>query len=682
MLANISGKLKRNLIVYAILVILIATTIGKVMPAVVSRSTWLSREYACNIGENVEMYSLEDETQISQTFAAPCMNLKGFQLTFGTDGKAANEELEVSLIDMESDEVVESWQRNMALVGDNTPEEFYLNKAYQTVENHMFKIDVKVMNEREEDSGAIFGLTSNTYEAGQLSINGKQQIGDLTFSVYGYNSIQKSVWLFYVVTIALLGLIAAMIYLRMNGKVTMMLEELSRADWFFAFIAILLGCVIFNQAGDMNLTIHHAEDLISAIRHGKFFDFYTVVMEKALSGGYYGQQTILFGANYNILLYLILAICIFPLVLFRKVTGIEYNETFVLTYFNILLAIAVVASAYLLFCLVRKMGQEEKNAKITTYLYLSSMLLIFSTVGFSQLDIFYILFMLWALLFYVQQKYFRFSLIMSLAIMLKMFPLLIFVPLILLVEKRVLHIIKYMAVGLSSTIIFKLIFASDYGYSITQEKMSDYYDFMGRMFENGISVAWGSCALFVMIIVVLCIYAFDKKCAKEELWKYVINIPLITFGAFILLVKWHPQWLAVFPPFMAMAVGVNRKRRSLVYLDWGISICVCIVSGFCFPKAVDNYMINNGILNSLVRSSYSGVTIADILKNVDYSDVLVLTALMAMLGYFIFASVKDICRKKKINEEVENNIFHWTVWARPASVYVYCLGLMCLYFFA
>lgn len=664
------------------LVILMTVVLGKFIPIIISGCSWFSREYASNTGEDVVMYSLADGAEISQTFVAPCSNLKGIQLTFAIDTNAGNEELQVSLVDVDTGDVVGTWQRNTALVANNTPEKFYLDRAYYTAEKHVFEVNVKIVNVGVEDSSAILGVEKNSYELGQFSVNGELQEGGMTFSVYGYNGNQKSMWLFYGMTFVLLGLIAAMIYLRMSGKANMMLEEVNRKDWFFAFVAILMGCFVFNQAGDMSLTIHHAEDLISAIRHGKFFDFYTVVMEKALNGEYYGQQTILFGANYNILLYLILAICIFPLVLFRKITGIEYSETFALTYFNIFLAIAVIISAYLLFRLMKEMGQEKRNAKITTYLYLSSMLLVFSTVGFSQLDIFYILFILWALIFYVQQKYLKFSLVMSIAIMLKMFPVLIFVPLILLVEKRVLHIIKYMAAGLSSTIIFKLIFGLDAGYSVTQEKMGEYYGFMGRMFENGVSVAWGSCAFFVMIVIVLCIYAYDKKCAKEEVWKYVINIPLIVFGAFILLVKWHPQWLAFFPPFVAMAISVNRKRRSLIYIDWGMSILICLISGLCFPKSVDNYMINNGVLNSIVKSSYNGVTIADIMKNVDYVDTLLLTALVAMVVYFIFVSVKDIYRKSEINENNENNVFRWTVWARTASVYVYCLGLICLYFFA
>lgn len=678
MLKGIYDKVKKNVITYVVLTILITVVMGVLAPALISRISWFSEEFSFYPGENMQAYPMENEVTVSQVFNTPYKDVKGIKLTFAKDGGNVFGDLEVSLKDTENGETIGTWQRNLALIESGVAEEFYLSKAYSAGIGHEFVVEVSVRKEDPNSAFALYGVQNEVQEEEGTAVTAD---GRVLFSVYGYDSHQSSLWLFYIMTFLLVGLIAAMVYMRVSQKAGIMLDSVGHMDWFFVLAAILLACFIFNQAGDMVITVHHAEDLISSIFQGKFFDFYSVVLDKSLRGGY-GTPGFLQSANYNIFLYLLLAILISPLVLFQKITGIAYPEKAALLYMNIFLAAAVILSAYLLFRLAKEMGQKEKDAKLTAYLYLSSILTVFCTVGFSQLDIFYILLVLWSLLLFAKRKYLKFSFVMSLAIMLKTFPLLIFVPLILLVEKRILHILKYLAAGISSTLVFKLIFGMNYGYTATQEKLGDYYGFMGRLFGSGVFVGHGMVAFFVLIVIVLCIYAYEKRCAREELWKYVIVMPLVVFGAFAIFVTWHPQWLAILAPFMALAISVDKKRMIMVYLDWGIGIFLLLLSGLRWPAGVDNYMINHGVLSILTGFMYDGVTMEGIIGNIDYLDVMIVTAMMAMIGYFVIAAVRDIIRKKEISEEDDSFIFRWTAWARPASIYAYCFGLMCLYFFA
>lgn len=678
MFERIYGKVKKHVITYAVLTVLITAVMGVLVPEVISRISWFAKETSVNSEGELYTYVLENDVPVTQTFTTPYRDLKGISLAFGRADNSIFGELEVTLKDARNGKTIGTWQRKLGLIESGVPEEFYLGKAYPVEAGHEFVFEISVRKENPDSMFSVYGMSDESRESEETPAVAD---GRIKFSVYGYDSNHASLWLFYLVTFLLTGLIAAMVYMRMSQKAGVMLDSVGYMDWLFVLAAFLLGCFIFNQAGDMYLTLHHAEDLISSIFHGQFFDFYDVILDKSMRGGY-GTPGFLQSANYNIVLYLILAVLISPLVLFRKITGIAYSEKAALLYMNIFLAAAVILSAYLLFKLAREMGQKEKDAKLTAYLYLSSILTVFCTVGFSQLDIFYILIVLWALLLFVKHKYMKFSFVMSVAIMLKTFPLLIFVPLILFVEKRILHIIKYLAAGISSTLIFKLIFSIDPGYAATQEKLGKYYGFMGRLFGSGVVVGHGLVAFFIAVVIVLCIYAYEKRCTGEELWKYVVVTPLIVFGAFAVFVAWHPQWLAIMAPFMALAISVDRKRQIMVYLDWGIGVFLLLLAGLRWPGGVDNYMMNHGILSTLTGFLYNGVTMEQIIGNIDYLDVMIVTALVTMTGYFVIAAVRDILRKKGIGDDDDSAIYRWTVWARPASLYIYCFGLMCLYFFA
>ena len=96
--------------------------------------------------------------------------------------------------------------------------------------------------------------------------------------------------------------------------------------------------------------------------------------------------------------------------------------------------------------------------------------------------------------------------------------------------------------------------------------------------ESGLDVGLGRMAFFLLIVAVICVWCFEKNVDKEDIWKYVITVPLLIYGAFAIFVSWHPQWLAIFAPFLALAVGVNEKRRSLLYCEWGIGLnLLCVI---------------------------------------------------------------------------------------------------------
>ena len=91
------------------------------------------------------------------------------------------------------------------------------------------------------------------------------------------------------------------------------------------------------------------------------------------------------------------------------------------------------------------------NAKWAAYLFLSSAV-VFVEIGLvGQLDVLAFPFLLLGIYYYQRKNYKKFILFFSIAISFKLFPLFIFIPLVLLYEKNVLKIIFKTLLALSFT---------------------------------------------------------------------------------------------------------------------------------------------------------------------------------------------------------------------------------------
>lgn len=675
MSSTIFEKMKQNVFVYLLAALMLTIGLYIVIPVLVEKVDLFSRKQVHNGVQN-NIIELENQ-EVKQTFVPYFEKLNGIEVRFCTYGKLNHGDIVLELWDDSLNQKTAEITKRMELLKDNQNEMFYFDKTVSLDKTHTYSIRIRAYGVEKDDVVALYIVEEDTYGEGTLTVSGITE-GDLLFSTYGINDGCANKPLFFICMFILLILICLMVFYIVNENKCF--DHIGKMDMVFVISAMFFCCTLFNQGGDMSITIKHSRDLISLIKSGDFLEFYTIVLDKALSGGY-GIESIQVSANYNIVLYLLLAIGILPFVMIYKLLGVQYTETGILLWVNLLLTIAVVYSGFLLYKIALDMKMKENRAKMTGYLYLSSILLIFSTVGFSQLDIFYILIMLWALRKYLNYEYVKFSLFMSVAIMLKSFPIIIFVPLILVVEKRLLHIIKYLLLGVSSTLVYGLIFGNNYGYAVTKEELGELYNFAGRLFASGTPVGIGNCAFYIVIVVCLCVWIFGKECKKEDVWKYVIIIPTVLFGTFMIFVGWHPQWLAVLAPFLALALGTITKNRELLYCEWGIGVMYCIVSMWTYQKNVDVYMVNHGVLPMFTNYYYQGITFREMVEHIDYFLMISSSVLVALLGYFCYNTTMEILHMKDINDFQNIYLERGSVWIRIAFIYGLCMMFLICYFY-
>ncbi|WP_368191071.1 glycosyltransferase 87 family protein [Blautia sp. 1033sp1_1033st1_G9_1033SCRN_220408] len=671
-------KLKNNVFFYLILGILAAICVYKILPCVVDKMDLLCSEEKST--DSMDMQSMEvtgSEMEITQVLPNKLSRLKKIKIKFGTYGQINQGTVKVILRDDTENRELGSVEKDLKYFIDNEYEEFVFPQIINLNNEHEYSFTLDCMLTGERSRIAIYKTPDSN--GGWLFINGTLDEEKLCFSQVGFvndGAAGKSLFLVFILIIA--ALVSLMFYQCVLQKEYRSIEKL---DVLFVVFAIVASWLVFSQYGDMEITIKHSEDLLHLIRSGKPGEFYSYVLNKALDGGYFGKTTIVNGANYNIGLYIVLAICMLPLFLVRSLFGIEISDVFSVLYFDFFVICLVVYSAYLVYKIAGDMGLDRSQAKRTAYLYIASPILLFATVGFVQLDIFYIVIVLWAVRKYLKHEYMWFSVLMSVAIMLKSFPILMFIPMILLVEKRFWHIIKYLVVGIACSGIYGVLFGRDFGYSYTKEQLETFYGFTKRLFYAGVNGGMGMYAFLVLIMVALCVWCFDKKMNEQDIWKYVILIPVICYGSLMLLVGWHPQWLAIMVPFSVLGLGISTKRQSTIYCELGISLLYLGVGFNTFDKNADNYMINYGILPALTGHEYEGVTVKEMIAHVNNLQQVLLSAFGAVIICYLFNMTRDILKMKQADDYKDVYMGRGLVYLRTALTYCITMFFLVLYFY-
>ena len=87
--------------------------------------------------------------------------------------------------------------------------------------------------------------------------------------------------------------------------------------YLLAVIAVSL--YFFNQFYDLSITTLHAHDFLDCLFSGKAHQFYSIALEKSVTGGYFGNGPEMDAAFYNPLVYILISILILPAYIFIKI---------------------------------------------------------------------------------------------------------------------------------------------------------------------------------------------------------------------------------------------------------------------------------------------------------------------------------------------------------------------------
>ncbi len=377
-----------------------------------------------------------------------------------------------------------------------------------------------------------------------------------------------------------------------------------RRVWWMMGGFVLILFLLCNH-NDIAETAQHAWTLIRSTVDGRFFDFYSNVADRVYDFGF--SFSYVNNAHYNILIYILLALWELPLYLVGTLFRIPAGNMELLIYFWV----KVLCVAVFWLCaartarIARQMGVDEQHAQTIRLFVLFCPVSLFAVFQFGSYDMFCLLFILLALEALLDGKIYRFALLIGVAAVFKFFALILFIPILLLCEKRIVRLIKLGLCGVSLMLPSTLLFWGRAAHSaMFNAEMIKRFSFLNLPTE------YGEISVFFLLYALLCVFCFAYRMRTEKPDPVLcLYVGFASLALLFLTITWHPQWMVLLVPFVVLLGAQVENRRTLFWVAVLFCAGYFLNMTFMFPDALDASLLRLGILRGTVGSTGSLVAL-------------------------------------------------------------------------
>lgn len=368
-------------------------------------------------------------------------------------------------------------------------------------------------------------------------------------------------------------------------------EQPNVADWALLAAICALAAATFLY-GDVKATFEHSFNFLDAIFAGRPQDFYQIAIENSTFGH---------PAVYDVPIYAVFALWNFPTYLLYRFNDFNYLEsTPAQLWLKLMLIVFALAAAWLVMRIAKQIGVSAARSKWVGFYFLSSMSLFVPVFVIVQYDIISVTFMLAGLLAYMKGNTRAFLLWFLAANTFKLFALFIFIPLVLLREKRIPRALGQVVIGVLGLLLCRLLYRGNLAFEASTggftDLMLDRLRTAGFTWQSSIAVP-----LFVVFIVGLAIFAYAKRpSSTRELQAFAIYLSLAAFLVFCAIVPLNPYWIALVAPFSILIIFANPRHLTLNTL---LEVSVA-TSLFLIYMLVGFSMYNAGIFKDLLFGQF------------------------------------------------------------------------------
>ena len=334
-----------------------------------------------------------------------------------------------------------------------------------------------------------------------------------------------------------------------------------------------------------------------AFNLGHFSDFYEY------------NKFYLSGNDYLPLIYMIFSIWNIPLSYFNLAVTPE-NDFFSwyslilpssileIAWWKFLIVLIYSFSVILIYKIANLMSRNNELSLFVARIFATSPLVIFSVFIFGSYDIFCVFFTLLGIFYLMKENSKLFLFFSSVAASFKYFSILIALPLLLSKEKNIKKAL------LSIFCIFLICFFQFFIFFDSEVFKAEIFTLLFNKIEVHQGSFKGSLKLLAGFFYVFYLFSLftKKKFHRDVFFKFIIFTPIFLYAVMFLLVVWHPQWIVIICPFMALSYIYIKNRRSLIFLDilGSLSFFVYILNRW--KGNVDVSMINFSILRDFLPS--------------------------------------------------------------------------------
>lgn len=334
-----------------------------------------------------------------------------------------------------------------------------------------------------------------------------------------------------------------------------------------AYIAVAAGLLIFLSYvyGDFIVTQRSGYALWDAVPAVGFRNYYQFLRENH------------FASAYNFTVYLLFAVWNLPCWIFEKITGLQaQNYVIWLLYGKALILGGYILSVRLLcdiFRIIRE-GDEIREASFSEaearkYMALSLPMLWFS-VFTGNYDILEIVFILAGIKAALEDKEWQFILFFAIGASMKSYSLFAFVPIMLLREKRILHIIKNAVFSVSILVVEELLFRKEQYFASVGSSISTDVGAVKSILTGGIFTQFGglgNASLCLCLYIGLCAYAYlQPRKDNHHFFRKTIYVSMLAFMILFSTIHFNVYMIIFLAPFLSLMVVTADRERAWAYI--------------------------------------------------------------------------------------------------------------------
>ena len=410
------------------------------------------------------------------------------------------------------------------------------------------------------------------------------------------------------------------------------INELSRTAkgrWILAGSTVyLLLCLIFFYSfiyNDIIETMRMGIDVWYSLFDGQLNYFYArrtpvdaIAYPKTVQGVYDFPIYIVF-ALWNFSLWIVENF--FYVDVFRSPLCLMWGKTL------LLLASVMIMGA--LYHLCRTLEVDEKNSFLAVVLFLTSNFFMSSIIMMSAYDIVVLYFAILGIDYFFRGDMKKFTICFMCAIPLKFFALLIFIPLVLLREKRIWKIAGYVVVSVLPILVFRFfipcraVFEDPSSVALSLQNIFESTELSNLAFlytvtyewETSLSRIYLSLAFWGMLYLIC--YFYNPGC-EEKIKKWGIYICFLTFANLFITCMTHPYWIMLLVPFTVIIMAMNSQYSYVnlvleTLMTWGMLLAQIFKFPWCFGSAIAAGMFWPSILGK--KEEFMGYTAMDVLES-------------------------------------------------------------------
>ncbi len=366
-----------------------------------------------------------------------------------------------------------------------------------------------------------------------------------------------------------------------GGRLRAFPREL-RWHWLAAGLLALAAFLLFMHY-DLRETSAHSALFLESIFKGEPRSFYGLVAGRQNPYDYVNN------ANYNPAMYSVFALAELPVYLVYRALGSLPPQALLGFVAKAVCAAFYAGCVMLMPVLARQAGLSQKDAGYAALLFALWPPAFFSTFVMGQYDVICLFLMLAGFLCWTQGWMLPFAFFFGAAFAAKSFPALLFLPLLLLREKRPTRLLLYGVVSLWLLLPTGLLYR---GLTLGA---ADFNALMAaRLFATRLS-GGREIPLFAVLFGLLCAACWFWRPKKERLVQSGLWLGLAVFGLLFLLAEWHPQWLILLAPFAVLTTLLEKRRMPWLCADILLCLGFFLVTAAAFPAQAEANMLQFGL---------------------------------------------------------------------------------------